>query len=104
MRILNAGNALRRELMAAQHIPYRAHVAPTVVLTRYGDYLQTFRLGGVSFETSDDRELNNWQERLNVLWRNIAAPNVSLWTHVIRKRAEVQISEITGSAGQGDAF
>jgi type IV secretion system protein VirB4 len=104
MRALTAGKALRRELMAAQHIPYRAHVAPTVVLTRYGDYLQTFRLGGVSFETSDDRELNDWHERLNVLWRNIAAPNVSLWMHVIRKRAEAQVPGVASNAERRDAF
>jgi type IV secretion system protein VirB4 len=87
---LRSRNALERELTAARYIPYRSHVSPHVVQTCYGDYLQAFRLGGVSFETRDDRELNNWHERLNVLWRNIAAPHVSLWTHVIRQRAEVQ--------------
>ncbi len=25
-------------------------------------------------------------QRLNVLWRNIASPQVALWTHVIRRR------------------
>jgi type IV secretion system protein VirB4 len=81
--------ALGRELTAAQRIPYRAHVASGVVRTEFGDYLQAFRLGGASFETSDDAQLNNWHERLNVLWRNIAAPGVALWTHVIRRRAPV---------------
>ena len=74
--------ATHREFSTADRIPYAAHVAPTVVRTTLGDYLQVFRLGGASFETSDDDELNNWHERLNVLWRNIAAPNVALWTHV----------------------
>ena len=32
------------------------------------------------------RELNNWHERLAIAWRNIASPNVALWTHVIRRR------------------
>jgi type IV secretion system protein VirB4 len=31
-------------------------------------------------------ELNNWHERLNVLWRNLASPNVAIWTHLIRRR------------------
>jgi type IV secretion system protein VirB4 len=74
--------------MAAERVPYAAHVAPHVVRTTLGDYLQTFRLGG-GFETNDDSELNNWHERLNVLWRNIAGPNVALWTHVVRRRAPV---------------
>ncbi len=78
--------AVRRELTASEHIPYSAHVAPTVVKTRYGDYLQVFRLGGASFECGDDVQLNAWHERLNVLWRNIASPNVAVWTQTIRRR------------------
>ena len=65
-------NALRRELTAERNIPYTAHVAEHVIKTRQGDYVQSFRLGGTSFETADDEQLNNWHERLNVLWRNIA--------------------------------
>ena len=79
--------ALRREFAAASRIPYAAHVAPGVVKTTFGDYLQVFRLAGASFESNDDEELNTWHERLNVLWRNVASPNVALWTHVVRRRA-----------------
>jgi type IV secretion system protein VirB4 len=81
--------ALRREFTAADRIPYTAHVAPTVVRTVFGDYLQVIRLGGASFESNDDEELNNWHERLNVLWRNVGGPNVALWTQVIRRRAGI---------------
>ena len=68
--------ALRRERTAESNIPYTAHVAEHVVKTRHGDYVQAFRLSGASFETADDEQLNNWHERLNVLWRNIARENV----------------------------
>ena len=78
--------AMRREMPAARHIPYAVHVAPEVIVTRQGDYVQTFRLGGASFECADDETLNNWHERLNVTWRNISSPNVALWTHLIRRR------------------
>ena len=89
MRARSSSIALRREAMAADRIPYGAHVASRVIRTTFGDYLQAFRLGGADFETRDDEELNNWHERLNVLWRNIAAPGVSLWTHVIRGRVRI---------------
>jgi type IV secretion system protein VirB4 len=89
---LRRPSALRREISAADRIPYVAHVAPSIVRTAFGDYVQAFRLGGASFESSDDDELNNWHERLNVLWRNIAGPNVALWTHVIRHRARIDAS------------
>jgi type IV secretion system protein VirB4 len=87
MPSLGRASAIRREMTAAQRIPYAAHVAPSVISTVFGDYIQVFRLGGASFETNDDGELNNWHERLNVLWRNIAGPNVALWVHLVRRRA-----------------
>ncbi len=89
MQTLKRTAAIRREFTTADRIPYTAHVAPTMVRTAFGDYLQVFRLGGASFETSDDGELNNWHERLNVLWRNVASPCVALWTQVIRRRAGI---------------
>jgi type IV secretion system protein VirB4 len=89
---LSRTKAIRREPTAEKHIPYTVHVADRVVKTRQGDYVQAFRLGGASFETADDEQLNNWHERLNVLWRNIARESVVLWTHVIRHRDIVRIS------------
>ena len=93
---------LQREIGAAERIPYAAHVAPSIVRTAFGDYVQVFRLGGASFESSDDDELNNWHERLNVLWRNIASPNVALWTHLIRHRARIDAAP--APAGQAEGF
>lgn len=86
MLTLKRAGALRRELTAARHIPCSVHVSAHVARTVFGDYLQVFRLGGASFESADDEQLNTWHERLNILWRNIASPNVALWTHVIRRR------------------
>jgi type IV secretion system protein VirB4 len=95
---------LRRELTMAQHIPYAAHVSSNVVKTVLGDYVQVFRLTGASFESADDEQLNAWHERLNVLWRNVASPQLSLWTHVIRRRATVAMRNIgLGFAGELEA-
>ena len=77
---------MRHELTVDRHIPYTAHVAPEIVRTAFGDYLQVFRLGGASFESADIDQLNIWHEKLNVLWRNVAAPGISLWSHIIRRR------------------
>ena len=83
--------AARRERPAASAIPYTAHVSESVVKTRHGDYVQVFRLAGASFETADDAQLNDWHERLNGLWRNIARENVALWTHFIRRREPLHL-------------
>jgi type IV secretion system protein VirB4 len=93
---VNRAAAVHRELSASRHIPYAAHVAPEVIVTMAGDYVQTFRLGGASFESADDETLNNWHERLNVTWRNIATPNVSLWTHLVRRRDTPRLATVSG--------
>ena len=80
---------VRRELDAATNIPYTSHVSEHVVKTCHGDYVFGCRLSGASFESADDEQLNNWHERLNILWRNVASPNLALWTHVIRRREHV---------------
>ncbi len=103
MPSLRNASAIRREMTAAQRIPYTAHVAPAVIRTELGDYIQVFRLGGASFESNDDDELNNWHERLNVLWRNIASPNVALWSHVIRRRAGVEQPGVANARSVGFA-
>ncbi len=59
--------AVSRDFAAAERIPYTAHVAPTVVRTQSGDYVQAFRLGGASFECGDDEQLNGCHERLKSL-------------------------------------
>jgi type IV secretion system protein VirB4 len=92
------GAALRRELTADRCIPYAAHVAPEVIRTTLGDYLQVFRLGGISFEGADVEQLNSLYERRNVLWRNLAGPGIALWTHTIRRRERVAESP-AGAAG-----
>ena len=76
----------RRELIAARHVPYTALVAPEVVRTEQGDYVQTLRVGGLAFESADDESVNGWHERLNALWRNVASAHVALWVHVVRRR------------------
>lgn len=91
--------ALRREQAVADRVPYSAQVTEHVLRTTFTDYLQVFRLGGASFESADDEQLNNWHERLNILWRNIASPNVALWAHVIRRREAT-----TGHSGAVHSF
>jgi type IV secretion system protein VirB4 len=85
---------------ASARIPYSAHVAEHVVRTVLGDYVQVFHLQGASFETADDAQLNAWHERLNVLWRSLAAPDVAIWTHIVRRRATTGLRE-TGADSAG---
>ncbi|MDY6944564.1 MAG: VirB4 family type IV secretion/conjugal transfer ATPase [Pseudomonadota bacterium] len=97
MSAVNRLAASRRELSVARQIPYAAHVAEGLIKTHAGDFVQVFRLGGASFESADDETLNNWHERLSVTWRNIASPNVALWTHVLRRRERVVATSVSAT-------
>lgn len=77
---------LHREAGVASRVPIVAHVDAFVARTVQGDYVQTLRFGGASFECADDAALNQWHERLNVLWRNLASPHLAVWSHVVRRR------------------
>src|SRR5262245_13793214 len=87
----------RRELDASLRIPYTSHVTQHLVRTRAGDFVQVFRLGGGSFQSADDETLNQWHERLNLAWRNIASPQVALWVHIVRRRERMMRMAPTGS-------
>jgi len=95
--------ALNRELQVAQQIPYSAQISQTVVKTVFGDYVQVFQLSGASFETADDEQLNGWHERLNVLLRNIASPQVALWSHLLRRREHITWDEHKSRGKRGFA-
>ena len=92
----------RTELPVSHHVPYTLHVSPHLVKTEAGDFLQVFRIHGLAFETADDDDLNNWHERINVTWRNVASAHVSLWTHVVRRRERVVPLDEAAAGFAGD--
>lgn len=83
--IADRDRALRHEHLAADHIPYSVHLTPTAIMTQDRDYLQVLRLTGASFESADDKQVNNWHERLNGLLRSVASHNIALWNHIVRR-------------------
>ncbi len=81
LRTRRARAALETQTMA----PYSSLLTDRVVITDRGQLVTTFQLEGASFQTHDDADLNEWHERLNLLWRTLADPTVSLWTHLVRQ-------------------
>lgn len=77
--------ALRREPPVSANIPYSVHLTPTVIQTDAREYLTVLRLSGVSFESADDVQLNQWSHRLNRLLLSISSQNVALWQHIVRR-------------------
>ncbi len=82
---LKFASELKHEPELSQFIPYGVHLTTHTVSTFDRDYVQVIRLAGASFESADDEHVNNWHERLNVLLRSLASPNLAIWKHLVRR-------------------
>jgi type IV secretion system protein VirB4 len=74
-----------REVSVEEFVPYRAQIDPHTIVTKGGDYLQIVKLEGAAHEATDPEDVDTWKERLNTLLRNIASPQLCLWTTVVRR-------------------
>lgn len=80
---------IKTESTAAKFIPFAAHLSESIISTKQGDYICVFRLSGASFETIDDVHLNNFHNRLNNLYKNISSPYITLFQHIVRRKASI---------------
>lgn len=80
--------ASRKELLAStqfvpEGIPYSTHATRELVSTHDGDYVAVIQLDGIPFQTADNGDINIAHETLNIILRNIASPNLTIWHHTI---------------------
>lgn len=83
--VLKHSSAAQNEELASAFIPYSSHVTKNAVKLANGDYIQVIRMQGAAHESADARDINAWHNQLNGFMRNIASPNVALWSHVVRR-------------------
>lgn len=76
---------INNELPVSVNIPFSSHVAKDTIKNHSGDYLRVFRVDGIAHESADEDNINTWHEQLNMLYRNIASPNVGVWTNIVRR-------------------
>lgn len=75
------------------HITLSAHVSPSVVKTTGGDFLLTWRLGGLPFVGREEWELEHRHNTFNRMLQTLRAPdytNVAFWVHDIRRRRGIR--------------
>jgi type IV secretion system protein VirB4 len=78
-------SAAKNEEPISAFIPFSNHVTKNVIRLRSGDYMACLRLQGAAHESADIQDLNIWHDQLNNFMKNIASPNVALWSHVVRR-------------------
>jgi type IV secretion system protein VirB4 len=76
---------MKRDAEAERFIPYARHIDESIIQLDDGEMLAVLKLEGMAFETADVRELNDWHEKLNGIWRAIADERVALYVHTIRR-------------------
>ncbi|MFL6593480.1 MAG: VirB4 family type IV secretion/conjugal transfer ATPase [Luteimonas sp.] len=77
------------ETAIGEFIPYSTHVSPSVVKTTGGDFLLTWRLGGLPFVGRDEWEIEHRHGTFNRLLQTLRAPdfaNLAFWIHDVRRR------------------
>ena len=77
---------LTKEAVISKFIPYSHHVTQNIIATKNADYLSVWRLGGRSHQSAAEEDIYAWIRELNNLLRGICSDNISLWSHVIRRR------------------
>ena len=77
---------INKERNIAPFVPYSSQISDNTIVTKDGDYLRIWRVGGTSFETVDIEDIAIRKEQLNTLYRAIGSSHVALWTHTIRRR------------------
>lgn len=77
---------LARERFIGDFIPYSNHITPTTLITKDGDFVRIWRVGGIPFETIDPEDTWLRKEQLNTLLRSIGSENLSIWTHNVRRQ------------------
>ncbi|MBG7614673.1 VirB4 family type IV secretion/conjugal transfer ATPase [Brevundimonas sp. BAL450] len=90
----DSAHSLRREPAVRGALPYARHVSHEIVALDTGALMLSLKLDGVSFETADARDLNDWHVKLNQAWRNLADDRLAVWHHVVRR--PIQLAPTTG--------
>ncbi len=79
----------RKEKSTSHFIPYKCHWNSNTILTKNNELLQVIKIGGFSFETADDEDLDIKKNIRNSLLKNMTSGNIVLYFHTIRRRKPV---------------
>lgn len=66
-------------------LPFARHVNESVIRTDNGELLAVFKLEGLSFQTLDVWQINDWHEKFNIALRMIADERIALHSYVVRR-------------------
>lgn len=79
----------QKEESISRFIPYQCHWDSNTILTKNNELLQVIKIGGFSFETADDEDLDIRKNIRNSLLKNMASGNITIYFHMFRKKRSI---------------
>lgn len=77
---------LGSETPVGQFIPYSHHVTDTIISTKNAEYLSVWKIEGRSHQSASEADVFQWIRELNNVLRGLSSANLSLWSHIVRRR------------------
>lgn len=78
-----------RELNTSDFIPYQCHWNKNTILTKDKSLMQVIKIGGFSFETADDSDVEIKKNIRNMLFKGLASGSIDLYFHTIRRKTSL---------------
>ncbi|MFN8971769.1 MAG: VirB4 family type IV secretion/conjugal transfer ATPase [Alphaproteobacteria bacterium] len=85
-RSVSKAGPAKREVSAAEFIPYDYHWDKETIITKKKELLQIIKMDGFSFETADDDIVDMKKMVRNSLYKSMAEGTFALYFHTIRRR------------------
>lgn len=79
----------KQEYSASNFIPFLCHWNKETILTKDEELINVIRVGGYSFETADDEDLDIKKNLRNTLFKGLSSGGIVLYFHTIRRRHNV---------------
>ncbi|NRA74039.1 MAG: VirB4 family type IV secretion/conjugal transfer ATPase [Rickettsiales bacterium] len=79
----------KREYSNADFIPFLCHWNDTTILTKSEELVKVIKVGGFSFETADDEDLDIRKNLRNTLFKGLETGGTTLYFHIVRRRENI---------------
>lgn len=86
MSAVSINTFLKTEKATSDWIPYTIHVSPNNVKDDKGNLITVIKVEGAAHESADVDDVQLWHESLHGMLRNIAADDIAIWRHTLRRR------------------
>mgnify|MGYP000359398874 CR=1 FL=1 len=93
----------KNEYSASNFIPYLTHWNNSTILTGHNELVKIIKVGGFSFETADDEDLEIKCNLRNTLFKSVASSDLVIYLHIVRKKQKAY-DESYVSADMPDGF